>query len=131
MGADGFYGWGRSYSKANIPHKKEIIRYFVKQHVYGEVNCVKDTIVKGIYYGIYEIPKNKSWTAHYNKTTAIVVIPRVRGDELILRFETEGVGPYYTDMPVSYLKLLGPTDDPYAMEWRGKVFTNSKKSKRY
>lgn len=120
MGASGYFGYGRWFAESNVPEKKNIIRKLVYENVHRG-RCVRDTIVKGVYYGIYEN------SARTHRNFALVVQTHVRGDELIVRYETEDMGPYNADMPVSYLKLLGPPDNQYSAEWRKRVVANAKR----
>ena len=122
MGAEGHFGWGIEYARASIPRRKQILRSLMKEY-YHTGKCVKDTIVKGIYYGVY------TKSAQTGGTFAVVIEPHVnsREDELITRVEDEGVGPWYAEMPVSYLKLLSPPANQYSKEWRERVIANAKK----
>lgn len=118
MGADGYSGYGYDYVNADIEGKKKILRYLMKNYHKGA--CIKDTIVDGIYYGVYE---NSAMT---HKPFAVVIEPYVYNDDLTIRVESEDVGPIHDNMPTSYLKLLGPAVGQYSKGWRERVKAHSK-----
>lgn len=119
MGSTGFFD-GYFFKTLTSPQKRE---WFRSKYEGGKFKCIKDTIVGNVYYAVYT----------NGKINFALVYPfHVRGDEVIVKEMDEYMCPYYYNMPVSYLKLLSPTDNEYALKWRKKVkeTTEAKSKKR-
>ena len=52
---------------------------------------------------------------------AVVVLVKRRPGEVITKVMTEDMGPYECAFPLSFLDLLSPTDNEYALNWRERV----------
>ena len=112
MGSTGYPGEGEDFKRMSVADKK----WFIRRHEIGNSHKVlKDTIVNNVYYGVLTNSMDNG------ENFAVVCPFWVRDDEVILKMMDESVGPNYYDMPVSYLKLLGPTSSKYSVDWRAKV----------
>ncbi|MBE6526343.1 MAG: hypothetical protein E7Z63_01025 [Thermoplasmata archaeon] len=94
------------FSEWSTADKKEFIR--------NEVGfpCLRDTIRGNVYYGVYD---------NGREVFALVTLIQTDPDMVYLKHMSEDMGPYYYDMPVSYLDLLSPPANDYSREWREKV----------
>lgn len=70
--------------------------------------------------------KNALYLAILNKVTnkigarIIIYEKNLNTGEVFFKEMTENEGPYYYDAPKKLIKLLSPTDNEYAREWREK-----------
>ncbi len=72
---------------------------------------VKDSMVGNIYYAAMKSSKT-------GEVWALVVLTETDGTEFGYKDMDETMGPGYCDCPIGILKLLSPTDNEYANEWR-------------
>lgn len=98
-------GWDCLSSKpSNV--KQYLDREFAK-------GLVASAMVGTQYYAAYRSKKT-------GEVFAVVVITRTQGGEWGYKVMDESVEPYYYNCPAKILKLLTPTDQPHANEWRQK-----------
>ncbi len=74
---------------------------------------LKDAMVGGVYYAAMRSAKT-------GKVWALVVLTDFDNGEFGYKSMDETCGPCCYDCPISILKLLSPTTDKYALEWREK-----------
>ena len=72
---------------------------------------VKDIIVGNVYYAAMKSSKS-------GEIWALIVVTETDGNEFGYKNMDETYGPCYYDCPIGILKLLSPTENEYAKEWR-------------
>ena len=100
-----------TYYKRNnkIDRLAECRAEFGKQPSWATI--LKDSIVDNVYYAAMK-------STDSNEIWALVVLTDTGGSEFGYKDMDETMGPGYYDCPVGILKLLSPTDNAYAKEWR-------------
>lgn len=78
---------------------------------YGAIEQIDKTIKKSIIFGQ-------------------VILTQKQGHDFYYKEMTEFEGPYYYDCPVGILKLLSPTSNKYALEWRQQCEEKDKRKKK-
>jgi len=117
-------GWDGRYIGYN-PSPKERQQMIDSDYTWSKddhsVRVVKSTMKGNTYYGVIEVTdKGKK-----SYRTAVVVLTSYSNGEIAFKSMDESMGPNACDMPVSYLKLLTPTESQYANDWRMKVVENN------
>ena len=82
---------------------------FGKQQSWATI--VKDSMVGNVYYAAMKSSKS-------GEIWALIVVTETDGNEFGYKNMGETCDPYYYDCPIGILKLLSPTDNAYAKEWR-------------
>lgn len=72
---------------------------------------VKDAIIGTTYYAAMKSTKT-------GEVWGLVVLTDMADGEFGYKDMSEDMMPYYFDCPVEIIKLLSPTDNQYANEWR-------------
>lgn len=107
-------GWDGMY--CSYKDRKKV----VEQHLELPLIAVKKAWVgNNLYY---------AFKAQNGKIHGCVAITKYRDGEVLVKDMTEDMGPGYYDCPASILKILSPTDDVFAKEWRERCW---KKAKAY
>lgn len=138
MGWTSYYA--TRYKKGKIDRKAECDTYFMEGLNRGHYNVLKSAMVGSVYYaavqdmvtatkqedGSYKytpINDGKIWCAVFRTST--------KGGEFYYKDMSEFELPFYCECPKSILKLLSPTDNDYATEWRSRCYEyhNEKSSK--
>ena len=101
---------------------KDRQRYLDDQFNYKDNRVIKSTMRGTTYYAVINSPKYGNF--------AVVCLTKYSRGEFAYKDMDETMGPYAYDFPVSWLKLLSPTDNKYANEWRKKVLAKSKKASK-
>lgn len=128
MGWDEFRA--KHYNRGRIDRKAEVdgsLTYFKYEDVpEGEIaKCiesnivVKSRMVGSTYYGAIEIVRLKDGVKT-DEVVGVVVPTRVDGSYIAIKVMDESMGPFYYDCPRSIIKLLTPTTNENALEWRKK-----------
>lgn len=117
MGWD--YTHATHYKKnGRIDRKAEVDKHYNWQDEKMKVQVLKSCMVGSTYYGAIQVTYFETGK---REVTASVVLTRTDCREYF-NFGTKGmsecVGPGEANCPASILKLLTPTDDEYALEWR-------------
>lgn len=109
MGWTGY--WATEYKNGKINRRAECRKYFDRNAQWGTL--LKDAMVGSTWYGAVRHTET-------GKVFGMVMRTSVNGDEFCYKEMDETEGPFYYDCPESILKLLSPTDDERANEWRTK-----------
>lgn len=143
----GWTGCHATHYKRNgdIDRKAECDGYFLEGLNAGHYRILKSVMVGSIYYAaiqnlkryagrddagnsIYEdIPEQQQ-----TETWAMVIITQTDRKDYFNFYHKEmdeTMGPCYYDCPMSILKLLSPTDNKYALSWRGKCKQRAEQKK--
>lgn len=138
-------GWtgqhAEHYKNGIVDRKAECDAYFLEGLNRGFYEVLKSTMVGSTYYAAVK-PLKK-----YRGADEIVDIPETDREVFGIVFLTstdskdyynfsykpmdETMGPCYYDCPESILKLLSPTDNEYAINWRKKCYEQIERKKKY
>lgn len=101
-------------NNGTIDRKKELDYELFRFEHEGGHRLVKSSMVGATYYAAVKHPRGHVY--------GLVVLTQVdnRIGELFYKDMSEDMLPGYYDCPVSILKLLSPTDNECALEWRAK-----------
>jgi len=108
-------GW--SYEYCNVYNAKE-----AKAKMDERFNCcdvyevVKSTVVNRVYYAVVKYKSEDE-----NCTFAAISLLEYGKGEFGHKDMEDSSCPFCYDFPVSWLKLLSPTTDEYAIQWRKEV----------
>ena len=100
------------YKNNKIDRLAECRAEFGKQPSWATI--LKDSMVDNVYYAAMK-------STDSNEVWALVVLTATDGREFGYKDMDETMGPGYYDCPIGILKLLSPTDNAYAKEWRKNV----------
>lgn len=114
MGWTSYQCWNYN-DHGKIDRKGECDRYF---ELWDGHEVVKSTMVGTVYYAAVK-------TVDTDEVWAAVFLTHVDGDEFAYKDMDETVVPCYYDCPNSILKLLTPTDNKWANQWREKCRKNN------
>ena len=109
-------GWTGIYNKP-----KSLKDFFFSEYNSENLEPIK-CAVKGT--TIYGAVKNK----RTNEIFGLVVLTSNKKDEFMYKDMDDTCGPYHYDCPESILKLLTPTDNEYANNWRNECRKNATKN---
>ena len=117
--------WAKHWKHGRVDRKAEVddnFKWFKfdkddPHKLIKEVSVRKSTMVGSTYYGAIDI-----WTKDKgHEFVGVVVLTKViNRSRIAIKVMGETVGPHYYDCPASILKLLSPTDNEWALEWRRK-----------
>lgn len=114
-------GW-TSYDAANYKINKKGIKVIDKKAECDSLfddkhKVLKSSVVGNVYYAAIENDDKEVYAI-------VILISTSRSDGFNFGYKdmTEFCGPYETKCPKSILKMLTPTDDKYANEWRKKCW---------
>lgn len=111
------------YRNGKIDRKKECDAYFTEDD-WCEV--IKSRMVGATYYAAVRINKSgdgKEKPENERKIVGVVILTSVDMSDYFnfnYKVMTENDGPAYYECPRSILKVLSPTDDNWALNWRNK-----------
>lgn len=111
-------GWTSYCVKGKIDRLAECRRQFGKYPEWATI--LKDALVDGVYYAAMKSAKE-------NKVWALVVLTDVTDGEFAYKDMDETMEPFYYDCPNSILRLLTPTENERANNWRRKCYANTSK----
>lgn len=99
----------------SIKHSGDIIKDLKKCIIGSDKNfeILEHSIKSNV---IYLAVKNKI----KNVILAEIVLYNIKNGEIFFKDMSEFEGPYYYGCPKKIIKLLSPTDNEYALEWRKK-----------
>lgn len=108
-----------------------------KQHVHdivcagGRYEILTEALYGSTWYGaIREKPEDACGIAMPSSPVfACIILTHVREGMFSYKIMDEAMGPCYYDCPAHVLKILSPTDNAYALEWR-RACTEKRKAKR-
>lgn len=118
------------YKNGTVDRKAEMDSIFKEEDsANGEFHykTLKSAIVGSTYYAAIEKTNNKTGK---KEVFAVICLTSVSNDpyyNFSYKDMDETMGPYKYDCPSSILKLLTPTENKYAKEWREKCNENIKK----
>ena len=109
-----------------IRHSGDVIKDLYKCMIGHDENfeILEHSLKKNV---IYTETKNKKRNIIY----AEVFLYSIKDREISFKGLTEFSGPYNYNCPKKILKMLSPTDDIYALEWRRKCSLSLKKGQEY
>lgn len=87
----------------------------------GDYQVLKSTMKGTVYYAAVK---------HGNDIFGSIAKTYRDQGELVFKLQGEDEGPYYTDCPVTILRLLTPTNSEYANEWRDNCWERIKQRKQ-
>lgn len=87
----------------------------------GNLHVLKSMMRGTVYYAAVK---------HGNDIFGTVAKTYLDQGELIFDLISEDEGPYYTECPVSILKMLTPTENEYAKQWRDNCYEVIKRRKQ-
>lgn len=100
------------YNKYGIDRRAECRAYFERNEKWGTL--LKDAMVGSTWYGAVKLTET-------GEVFAAVFLTSTRdGTEFAYKDMSDSMGPCQYDCPESILKLLSPTDNKFALEWREK-----------
>ena len=112
--------------KVNRKHECDRLMTWNSEQSAGEV--LKSTMRGSVYYAALK-HTDKRTNEVMNVGVVILTSSDLKsGLNFGYKDMDETVGPGYYDCPLSIIKLLSPTDNEYAIEWRKKCIENEKKS---
>lgn len=107
-------GWtsyqAKYFKNGRIDRKKECDETWACEKNF---EVVKSRLIGSVWYAAVKEKES-------GKVFAVIFLTSVDGYEFCYKDMTENAGPYNYDCPESILKLLSPTDNEYALEWRQK-----------
>lgn len=90
---------------------------------FGKQPSWADSMVDNVYYAAMKSTKTGDiW--------ALIVLTDTDGNEFGYKDMDETCDPYYYDCPIGILKLLSPTENEYAKEWRKNCYAVIKQKRR-
>lgn len=111
-------GWTYTYRSGKIDRLSECRNTFGEDPKWATI--VKDALVGDVYYAAMQ-------SARTGEVWALIALTDIDGHEFGYKDMDETMGPYCFDCPNSILKLLTPTDNEYAKDWRKKCYENTNK----
>lgn len=111
-------GWTSYCVKGKIDRLAECRRQFGKYPEWATI--LKDAIVGDVYYAAMK-------SARENEIWALIVLTDARNGEFAYKDMDETMGPFYYDCPNSILRLLTPTKNERANNWRRICYANTSK----
>lgn len=136
-------GWtsyhATNYKRGSIDRKAECDSLFT-----GGYRVVRSAMVGSVYYGAIECPKRlekpdensncpvEDIPVGERNIYGIVILTSINMHDYFnfaYKSMDESMFPGYTDCPASILKLLSPTDNEYANEWRAACWETNEKKK--
>ena len=128
-------GWDYTHAthytaKGTIDRKAEIDEHFNWSSDKTAVEVVKSCMVGSTYYAALRVTDKETGSI---ETTAEVVLTHTDSREYFnfgMKAISEDLGPAEDRCPASILKLLSPTDNEYAIDWRERCQKNIEAKKR-
>lgn len=113
------------YKNGSVDRQRECDAYFMEGLNAGTYEVLKSSLRGSIYYAAVKSIKSGIVFAAVFKTSVDMK------DYFNFSYKPmdESACPYYYDCPESILKLLSPTNNAFAMEWRAKCYANIAKKK--
>lgn len=105
------------FKKGTVDRKAEMDAQFtqLEHDGYAQLTVLKSSMVGSTYYGAIEVRRNNE----VEKVFGVVCLTSVEKNRWIsYKDMDETMIPYSYDCPISILKLLTPTDNESANEWR-------------
>lgn len=99
-------------------------QHFLDDHINngdGNLHVLKSMMHGTVYYAAVK---------HGNDIFGIIAKTYLSQGELIFELQSEDEGPYYTECPISILKMLTPTENEYAKQWRDNCYEVIKRRKQ-
>ena len=127
-------GWDYTHAthytaNGTIDRKAEVDEHFNWSSPKTEVSIVKSCMVGSTYYAALRVTDNETGNV---EITAEVVLTHTDSREYFnfgMKAISEDMGPAEDRCPTSILKLLSPTDNTYAIDWRDRCRKNIEKKK--
>lgn len=122
-------------STRKVNAKKECDNLFLTGEATGVYSVKKSAMVGKTYYAAIELKRFNNATKRWEEreTFAAVILTDVDNKSVYnfgYKMMDETVGPCDDNCPESILKLLSPTEDEYALDWRKRCMENAEKKKR-
>lgn len=114
------------YDNGAINRKAECDAYFMEGLNRGYYKVEKSAMVGSTYYAavrqleVYVGDARTAIPEHEQQVYGFVFRTSVEKDSFAYKPMSETMGPCYYDCPPSILRLLSPTDNEYAKDWREK-----------
>lgn len=129
--------WATHFRNGRIDRQAECDSCFTREHGWCEV--LKSQMVGTVYYAAVKVIGENTGVDKNGKYTyepienpyvfAAVFLTDVKGNEFLVKKMSENEGPCQDHCPASILKLLSPTEEEWAIEWRKRCQANLKKKK--
>ena len=127
------------YKNGSVDRKAECDAYFLEGLNRGHFRVEKSTMVGSVYYAAVTSLTKYIGNNHYEElpigeqyTFAVVFLTVVNNKDYYnfsYKDMDESYGPFYYDCPESILKLVSPTTNECALEWREKCREHNRKRK--
>lgn len=109
-------GWTGTY------YDGESIEEFFDNEFVGDKRACKGSVRGNTYYS--------AWYDKEGNIYASVILFHIKGNEITYKEITENGGPYECDCPQRILKILSPTTNEYALDWRNRCIEKRNKLKK-
>lgn len=119
------------YKNGKIDRKAECDKLYTWEDEKRKGRVLKSTMRGSVYYAAYE------YTNKIENTKEVIGVVTLTSSDVRndcnfgYKDMSENCGPGYYDCPLSILKLLTPTDNEYALEWRKKCYEKHNKPKSW
>lgn len=105
----GWTGIRNTLSNDSPKARRDLVDHEIETSWSG-YHVVKSSMHNSTYYAAIEHPRGHVF--------GLVILTEVRGNEFLYKEMDETECPYFFDCPTSILKLLSPTENEEAIEWR-------------
>lgn len=109
------------FKNGKVDRLQEIYDIWENQNE-GRTHVLKLSLVGKVVYGAIQVVET-------GMTWGLVALTDVKGDDFSYKDMDESCGPNRYDCPVSILKLLSPTTNENALEWRKKCYDRAMERK--
>lgn len=109
-------------AKGAIDKKAEIDEHYNWQSEKKEVQVIKSCMVGSTYYGAIQVTNFETGKKEVTASVVLTHTDRQSYYNFGMKFMSECVGPGAVNCPAGILKMLSPTEDEYAIEWRKQCY---------
>lgn len=127
-------GWtyqaARHYKpNGNVDRKAECDELFTWAEGDKQVSVVKSAMVGSVYYAAVRVKNQRTRTQTTEAVVCLTASDRHSAYQFGYKSMGETWGPVEDECPASILRLLTPTEDKYALEWRERCRENLRRKK--
>lgn len=113
-------GWTEYYAYGEKDKKQLMIKDLEQ---YGDIEVLKSAMVGNVFYGACKTKSNQ-------KIWGIVCLTSLKDGYFAYKDMEETMHPYCYDCPISIIKMLSPTENEQANEWRKRCIERKSKQKQ-